>query len=101
MARASMPRSVPDAAVRTECERGPQSVRKPVPQELPLGDIAAKAHANREATRGANATDAMELLAPVFRRAIERWGKAEAYAEEIGVTKSTLSEMCAGKRLIG
>lgn len=96
-----MSSTLPETTLRTEGERGSDSVRRARQEEMRLDDIAAKEAEKREAIRVANERAALESLAPVFKAAVERWGKAEAYASEIGITKSTLSEMCSGKRLIG
>jgi hypothetical protein len=93
--------TLPETALPTHCQPGRRAVGAHRQQEMRLDDIAAKEQAKRDAIRAANATEAQERLAPIFKAAVDRWGKAEAYALAIGTDKGTLSKMLSGERLIG
>jgi hypothetical protein len=94
--RVAMGKLVSAKRVRTECEPGSQDGSQ-IPQlDLDLSEIAAQ-RARIRARRSAN-EDA--ICSQFFSQAVDAWGKADAYADEIGVTKSIMSEMRSGSRVI-
>lgn len=99
MASPSMSRSMPRNGVQTGSKQGSRPVSPQVDMIDQLNDMAAQTATNRERKRALTQREASLAIAPFFDRAIDKWvivkqSKREAYGEEIGADKATLSLLC-------
>lgn len=91
---ASMNSGLPKSKVPSHCQDAGQQVDRQI--ELPLHEIAAR----RAKVRDERIAEENRICAEWFAAGVKAWGKAFAYAEEIGVDEAVLSDMKAGKRVV-
>jgi transcriptional regulator with XRE-family HTH domain len=91
---ATMLPTQPKAEGRTPCEPGSPQFAKTV-------GVLESVRQNIALLDGDESTDKQNAaIAPIFDKAVGAYGKADALAEELGITKSYLSEMRSGKKPI-
>jgi hypothetical protein len=92
--RSATSRILPPSAVRTHGEDGSPAIRSAPPRQLEadLSDISAQRQKRIDADN--------RRCSERFSRAVDAWGKHSSYADEIGVSQGTLSEILSGKRVV-